>query len=122
MSSFRPIFRRTDVFTVVKPIRLTSDVRLLPGEEVSLQKGHKSFQLLNWYRRRFVGQKNSEWVKDQLKLWDARTKRSSKERDEMGGEEEDAGQIHRDLIPVVQEPEPEPVQQPAKRVKRVRRR
>lgn len=72
--AFRPLFRRYDDFTVVKPIRLSSNKVLEPGTHISKQD-YRTHRLMNWFRRRCIGKKDCEWVKQQLAVWNAKVAR-----------------------------------------------
>ena len=66
----RELYGRSKILVAVRPIRLTSNVVIEPGEEVDEYKV-RTFQKQNWYRQRRVGVKGAAWTEAMLK--DTRT-------------------------------------------------
>ena len=65
----QPIFKRGMRFTVVRPIRLSRDTVLQPGDSVGLREAHAR----SLYQRRRIGPEGSAWTKAMIDLWNAGT-------------------------------------------------
>lgn len=63
MRANRPIFRRRGQYVAVRPIRLSADHVVKPGEDVSHLK---EFHLRNLYRRRRIGFAGDPWTEAML--------------------------------------------------------
>ncbi len=68
LKAFRPIYRRTDSFTVVRPIRISGTEVLEPGTVIK-PKEFTRFQKLRWYRARWIGQTDCLWVEQALERY-----------------------------------------------------
>ena len=75
----RPLFNRSNTFTVVLPIRLTGNEILEPGTDVSRQD-FGLHRLMNWHRRGRIGEKGSDWCKERLASWEQKSQRSKKKK------------------------------------------
>lgn len=66
MHIVREIFRKRNEFVAVRPIRLSTNTVLEPGEKIDKTKV-RLYQLQNWYRKRRIGVEDSSWAKAMLK-------------------------------------------------------
>lgn len=73
----KPMYKRKDVFTVLRQIRLTSKKVLNVGDKIESCK-YPPFRLLNWYRKGMIAQRGSEYVKEYLISFNRRYHKENK--------------------------------------------
>ncbi len=73
--AFQPIFLRNDTFVVVVPIKLTSEIIIPAGEEITL-RDYPTHRLVCWHRKRWIAKSGCEWANDRLAAYKEKSEKS----------------------------------------------
>ena len=97
----QPTFRRGAPYVAVRPIKVSADTVINPGEKID-PTFFRRFHMMTMHRRRLIGIEGDEWTKEMLAVWNFKEKRddarAKKARAEKGKAE-----------PKTEEKAPEPV-------------